>query len=97
MKVYQKKYEEESELNIQLKETITLLRNQLDKSVTQAGALAGEKEKLSAENIEMKTKLEQIETDLAKKTKYIESSKQRQVTILEEKQEALDTVEALQK
>ena len=76
---------------------INLLKSQLDKSVTQAGELTGENEKLTVSNKEINEKLEQVEADLAKKNKFIESSKQRQVSLLEEKQEALDQIEALQK
>ena len=82
---------------MQLQETVNLLKSQLDKSVTQGSELAAENEKVMAQNKEQKERLETAEADLAKKTKYIESSKQRQLALIEEKQEALDQAEALQK
>ena len=96
-RVFQVKYEEECDANLKLKETINLLKGQKDQSVTQAGELAGENEKLTRENSEMKQRLDELEADHLKKSKLIESSKQRQLEMVQEKQDALDQVEALQK
>ena len=43
----------------------------------------------------MQARLTAIETELTKKNKFIETSKARQLTLVEEKQSALDLVEAL--
>ena len=45
----------------------------------------------------MQARLAAIESELTKKNKFIETSKQRQLTLVEEKQSALDLVEALQR
>ena len=96
-RVFQVKYEEECDANIKLKETINLLKSQKDQSVIQSGELVGQNEKLTTENAEMKQRLDELEADLAKKAKLIESSKQRQLEMVQEKQDALDQVESLQK
>ena len=69
-------------MNLKLKETINLLKGQKDQSVTQAGELVGENENLTRENSEMKTRLDELEADHLKKSKLIESSKQRQLEMV---------------
>ena len=59
-----------------------MLKGQKDQSVTQAGELAGENEKLTRENGEMKQRLDELEADHLKKSKLIESSKQRQLEMV---------------
>ena len=75
--MFKEKYETECAQNLKLQETNNLLKNQLDISVTQGSDLTGENEKLLTQNKELKERLELVEADLAKKTKYIETSKQR--------------------